>query len=240
MSRTSRAYVASIATVVSTWLDGAVVAEALVDATVRALMALARAKAAGTDADLLADLADWFGSQPAIAATELPDDLIAKLVARGYTRKAVMEAGRLASSPSMSGRSRYGSPAPKDDMTAARRVAVDEPRLRAQFVIASSHRLTEAEAEDRLSAQLADEQRYRDMHVAMGRKRRQAARQVDDAAKRSRDGWLVWRCAAKPEAVCAALDGRLFKPDNPPGAYPGAVHPSCRCHAEPWMGVSPG
>lgn len=211
------------------------------DATVRALMALARAKAATSDADLLADLTDWFGSQPAIAATELPDDLVAKLVARGYTHQAVMEAGRLASSPSMSGRSRYGSPAARDGMTAVRRVGVEEPRLRAQFVIASAHRLTEATADDRFSAQVEDEQRYRDMHVAMGRKRRQAARQADQAASESPGGWLVWRTAAKPEAICRALSGRIFSPDNPPGGlYPGAAHLNCKCHVEAWTGATPG
>lgn len=204
-------------------------------------MALAKAISDTDDSNLLADLTDWFGSQPAIAATELPDELVAKLVARGYTHQAVMAAGELASSPSMSGRSRYGSPAPRDDMTAVRRVAVDEPRMRAQFVIASAHRLTEAEAADRFSAQLEAEQRYRDMHVALGRKRRQAARQADEAAGESAGGWLVWRTAAKPEAICRALSGRIFKPDNPPGGlYPGAAHISCKCHAEPWAGPTPG
>lgn len=208
-----------------------------VDAQVRALMAMARAKAAATSGEPLQALTDWFASQPAIPATELPDDLVDELVARGLSRQAVIDAGKLASRPPLTGRSRYGSPSPRDGMTAVRRVASEEPGMRAQFVLASARRLTDA---DDFDDQLAVEQRYRDMHVALGRKRRQAARQVDAAESQSLAGWLVWRCAAKPEARCAALEGRLFTPDNPPGAYPGAVHVSCRCHAEPWNGPTPG
>lgn len=229
------------------------------DAQVRALMALARAQVVKADESepfgtpptelpdltaperyVLADLTVWFASTDSVRGQELPYRLVAELMDLGIPNRAAVEAGKLGMPPALTGRNRHGSPGPSKDMTASRRVGWQEPGMRARFVLASATRLAQAILDDRFEAQLADERRYRDMHVAMGRKRRQAARRVDDAAKRSRDGWLVWRCAAKPEAVCAALDGRLFKPDNPPGAYPGAVHPSCRCHAEPWMGVSPG
>lgn len=211
----------------------------MTDAHVRALIALARAKAAVGDPSLLERLTRWFASPEAITATDLPDDLIAALVADGYTREAAVEAGKLASYPPLSGRTRHGSPGRKDDMTALRRVATEEPGMRAQFVLASAQRLTDADTDGGLSDQLKDEQRFRDMHVALGRKRRQAARQVDEATSRSRDGWLVWVCAEKPEARCKALEGRLFTADNPPGAYPGAVHISCRCSAAPWSGPTP-
>lgn len=208
-----------------------------VDTQVRALMAVARAKAAAASGEPLQALTEWFASQPAISATELPDELVDELVAHGFSRQAVIDAGKMASHPPLTGRSRYGSPSPKDGMTAVRRIASEEPGMRAQFVLAGAQRLTDA---DDFAEQLAAEQRYRDMHAALGRKRRRAARQVDDAESQSHSGWLVWRCAAKPEARCAALEGRLFTPDNPPGVYPGAVHVSCRCHAEPWNGPTPG
>lgn len=203
------------------------------------MMAVARAKAAATRGEPLRALTDWFASRDAIAATELPERLIDELVARGLDRQAVIDAGRLACDPPMTGRSRHGAPKPRGGMNAVRRVASEEPRMRAQFVLASARRLAEAEVEDRFSEQLVNEKRYRDMHVALGRKRRQAARQADEAASQSRAGWLVWRCAAKPEARCKALEGRVFHVDNPPGAYPGAVHLSCKCHSDPWMGPTP-
>lgn len=220
------------------------------DATVRALMALARAKAATVqDEDddhhraaavlLLAALAAWFGSRPAISSTELPGELIARLVAYGFTHRAAVEAGKLASYPPLTGRGRYGSPQPVPDMTTARRVASEEPEMRAEFVVASADRLTEAEATDSLEQQLEAERRYRDMHVAMGRRRRWAAQRLDEVTAKATSGWMVWRCGTHPEAVCAALRGRIFPVDNPPG-LPGAMHLNCQCWAEPWGGPAPG
>lgn len=227
----------------------------MTDANVRALMALARAqateaepfgslpgplnKASGSEQMVINDLTAWFASTASVPGQELPYRLIAELMDLGIPHRAAVEAGRLAMPPPVTGRTRYGSPTSRDGMSAARRVAAQEPGMRAQFVLASARRLAEAITDDRLTAQLADEQRFRDMHVAMGRKRRQAARQVDDAAGKSRDGWMVWRCGDHPEARCAALRNRLFTVNNMPG-IPGAMHLNCECWSEPWGGISPG
>jgi hypothetical protein len=228
------------------------------EARVRALMAVARAQTMkGADSEpfgslpgqgksltvpeqsAVSDLTAWFASTKSVPGQQLPDRLIADLVELGIPRRAAVEAGRLAMPAPLTGRTGHGSPTPQEGMSAARRVAWQEPGMRALFVLNSARRLAQAIEDERLSAQLADEQRYRDAHVAMGRRRRQAARQLDDVASQSHDGWCVWRCAAKPEAVCAALEGRVFKASNPP-AIPGAVHMSCRCSAEPWAGPTPG
>jgi len=210
-----------------------------VDATVRALMALARAKAAKQpdrdDDALVALLTAWFASQPAIAATALPDDLVAALVARGFTQRAAIEAGELGSDPTMAGRSRYGAPAVKPNMTTQRRVATEEPELRARYVVAAAERLTDADDYD---VALAREKTYRDQHVAAGRNRRKAARELDRVAATSKTGWLVWRCGDHPEPECKALNNRIFTVDNPPG-IPGAMHPNCKCWSEPYGGFVP-
>lgn len=187
-------------------------------------------------------LTAWFASTRAVPGQELPYRLIAELMELGIPQRAAVEAGRLAMPPPLTGRTRHGSPGPLDDMTAARRVAWREPGFRARFLLNSARRLTEAITEDRLDTQLDLERRWRDAHVTMGRRRRQAARQADQVAQDSHSGWLVWRTGGPdPCGTCASLAGRLFTRDNPPdGTYPGAVHPACRCRAESWAGARPG
>lgn len=223
---------------------------------VRALMAVARAQTTKADPEpfgfpaadianltgpeqaVVDDLTAWFASTRSVPGQELPNRFITELTDLGLPRRAAIEAGRLAMPPPLTGRTRYGSPGPLDDMSVARRVAWQEPGMRARFVLASSQRLARAIDEDREDAQLTDERRYRDDHVAMGRRRRQAARAMDEAAKESPNGWLVWRCGDNPEATCSALDGRAFPASLPP-AIAGAVHLHCRCHVEPWNGPTP-
>lgn len=217
-----------------------------VDARVKALMALARAKAAGPDlrkaspvaseTAVLEQLTAWLASAAAIHATELPGALIDALTGLGADRASAVAAGELVLSRPLSGRTRGGAPQPTARMSAARRVAVEEPRLRAQHVLAAARRLTKARSDGRYDAGIEAEQRYLAQHVAAGRNRRKAAQKVDEAAKNG-GPVLVWRTAGddRVEAICRAMEGRLFTADNPPnGLYPGAAHPRCRCHAEPY------
>lgn len=108
--------------------------------------------------------------------------------------------------------------------------------MRAAYVMAAAERLTEAQGG--YDAALHREQLYRDLHVAAARNRRSAARELDQTAAESRDGWMVWRCGDHPEPECAALNGRVFTVGNAPG-IPGAVHPNCQCWAESWTGLHP-
>lgn len=215
------------------------------EAAVRALMAIARAKASSPYAQLnkvdlfsqivyegkvLDALTTWFASPDAIGATELPAEVVGELVANGIKREIAVEVGEMVLAKPMTGRTRHGAPSPQDQMTAMRRVASEEPSMRAQYVLAACKRLSLAED---YSVALTKERRYLDMHVAAGRGRRVAAKKVDalDAPI------LVWRTQEdnKVEARCAMLDHRLFTVENPPGGvYPGAVHTHCRCYAVAW------
>lgn len=233
------------------------------EATVRALMAVARARAVGAGAGLRAELnkfdqrgilaeearvlealTEWFASRDAIAATELSAEMIDELVSIGVGRQAAITIGAMVMSRPLTGRSRHGSPSSYEGMPANRRVASEEPEYRAAYVLAASRRLTAAliadvTEDDAYARALKKERRYLGMHVAAGRNRRRAARKVDQVSKD--DGpLLIWRTQgdSRVESECAALEGRLFTADNPPdGIFPGAAHPRCRCFAESWGGV---
>lgn len=203
---------------------------------VRALMALARAKAAGlgraSNAAVLAALVTWFGSKDAVKATTLPERLIRMLVAIGIDREAAEQVGAMATVKALSGRSRHGAPQPTADMTLVRRVASEEPDMRARYVLAASKRLTDAIDADRYADALVVEKTYLAAHVKAGQNRRRAAKRVDDVAK-DNNKYFVWRTAGdgRVEAACRAFANRIFPCDNPP-AIPGAVHPQCRCWPE--------
>lgn len=209
----------------------------------RALMALARAKAAKKkqhrDSALLALLIAWLGSKAAVGVSSFPPDLSAALTRGGFDPAAVAAIGEKLLSRPLSGRTRHGAPASYNGMPATRLVAAGEPKMRAQYILAALERLTEARAEGRYDQALNVEQNYLDAHVAAGRNRRRAARRVDELAP-DEGQLLVWRTAgdSRVEATCRSLEGRLFRASNPPdGLIPGAVHPRCRCTAQRWGGV---
>lgn len=216
------------------------------DATVRALMALARVgrqlnkfdRHNADEAAVLAELVTWFASKEAIAATELPERLIGVLVKFGLARRAVVQVGKMVLAKPLTGRSRHGSPRPFEGMPSTRRVASEEPEFRARYVLAATRRLTAAVAADEYEAVLARERHYLDLHVAAGRGRRAAARRVDQVAA-TEGPLLVWRTKGdrRVDPRCAAMEGRLFTADHPPdGLLPGTVHPKCRCFAVGWGG----
>lgn len=204
-------------------------------AAARALMALARAKSAevthASQTAVLTALAVWLGSKDAVSASGLPDSLIGMLVALGIDRRAAVTVGEMATVKRLTGRTSGGSPPPTESMTVMRRVASDEPMMRAQYILAAARRLTAAISSDRFDAALAAEQKYLAAHVKAGQNRRAAAKRVDDLGTHV----LVWRTVMdeKTTPECAAMDGRLFMASNPPGGMiPGAVHSRCRCRAE--------
>lgn len=204
------------------------------DPTVRALMALARARASLNKVDhsipvvpeqnLLNSLTLWFASAGAADADALPGDLVDQLVASGIKREVAEQVGRMVLAKPMSGQH-----IPLDAI-ASSRVAAEEPHMRAQYVLAACKRLTAAGDDDK---SLSRERRYLDQHVAAGRGRHAAATKIDDLGA----PLLVWRTQGddRVDPRCALLDRRLFTVDNPPdGVYPGAAHPKCRCYAEVW------
>jgi hypothetical protein len=217
----------------------------MVNAQVRALMALAKAASSVADspdahaseAAVLAALTAWFGSSAAITENSLPANLVGMLVAIGVDRDAAVQVGEMVLPERMAGRSRHGSPDPFKGMPATRRVAAEEPGFRARYVLAAARRLTEAIRQGKLKEALANERRYLAAHIAAGRNRRKAARQVDDIG--ANGAALVWRTAGddRVEARCRTLEDRLFTASDPPdGQLPGAVHSRCRCHAAQWGG----
>lgn len=194
-------------------------------------------------AAVLAALVAYFASSAAIKATVLPKNLVDQLVAAGMNVRAARAAGRMALSVSMSGRSRYGAPtvparstwtgpgsAPTPSM--ARRVAADEPTMRARYVINAAQRLTQVLIDGRFLPGLTQERTYLAAHVQAGQKRKTAARALDAVA--AKHGLLQWHTVMDDRTTedCAKLDGKLFTIENPPG-LPGAMHPNCRCEALP-------
>ena len=209
------------------------------ESRVRALTALARATLTKADRHgrrrdaVVALLAAWFASKAAVTAVELPDDLVSAISGLRVAPEAARAAGRLALSVPLTGRTQHGAPTAQDGMTATRKVAVEEPELRAEYTVAAAVRLAEALGAGDLPDGVETEHRYLDQHVDAGRRRRAAAARLDAAARDAR--WLVWRTAGddRVDEACRALENRIFPADDPP-AIPGAVHPRCRCHAEPY------
>lgn len=113
----------------------------------------------------------------------------------------------------------------------SRRVAADEPRMRARYVYNAARRLTIHLVDGTFLPGLQTERNNLQAHVRAGRNRQAAAQALDDVAQR--EGPLLQWVAILDDRTtpdCRALNGRIFTVDNPP-AIPGAVHPRCRCKA---------
>jgi hypothetical protein len=220
----------------------------MAEAQVRALMALARAKALAfaeptfdqqpqqrKRRDIVPILALWFGSKAAIGATVLPEEILAELTSIGIGHVAALKAGEIVLVHPLSGRTSAGSPESGHGTTTARMVAAEEPKMRAEFLVNSAERLSEALAEGDYDKAVAKEEGYAEQHVAAGQNRRKAAKKLDELAAES--PVLVWRTVMDKNTTpdCAALNGRIFLASAPP-AIPGAVHARCRCSAEAWSG----
>jgi SPP1 gp7 family putative phage head morphogenesis protein len=185
--------------------------------------------------DIVPILAAWFGSKAALKATVLPEEILAELASIGIGHTAAIQAGQIVLRHPLSGRTGAGSPEAGTGAPAARMVAAEEPEMRAEFLINSAERLQEALAVGDYDKAVAKEERYAEQHVAAGQNRRRAAKRLDQLAATSR--MLVWRAVIDKRTTpdCAVLNGRIFLASAPPG-IPGAMHPACRCKAEPWSG----
>lgn len=185
--------------------------------------------------DIVPILAAWFGSRAAITAMTLPEEIVAELASIGIGHTAALKAGEIVLQHPLSGRTGAGSPEAKPNTTAARMVAAEEPEMRAEFLLNSAERLSEALGEGDFDKAVAAEERYAEQHVAAGQNRRRAAKKLDELAAKTR--FCVWRTVMDKRTTpdCAALNGRIFPASDPPG-IPGAMHPACRCTAEAWNG----
>jgi hypothetical protein len=187
---------------------------------------------------LLAALSAFLGSPLASQATYLPQRLSDRFSPLGFAGRAVREAGRLALSVPLTGRGPNGSPVTPLTST-VRQVKVDEPMMRAQYVLAAAKRLTVAAGADVWAPAARLEGNFLKMHRAAGINRLRAAGALDRVA--IADGpWLIWQTQhdSLVEADCARLDGSMFTVDNlPDGQIPGAVHPCCRCYATGMAGA---
>lgn len=79
------------------------------------------------------------------------------------------------------------------------------------------------------------ERRYFNQHLAAGRSRMQAARQVDETAK-AFGALLGWYAVndSRTTVECKAAHGSNFRIDQPPSiGFPGTIHRYCRCAAGP-------
>ncbi len=198
---------------------------------------------------VIAALALFLASVIAVKAITLPGYLVDRMVALGLNRRAVRAAGKLTLEPALTGRGRWGSPTVEDEPTdpfsqftavrkfgrptMVRRMAANEPMMRARYLLAAAKRMTKAAAEGRFTAGLKREQTYLDAHRRAGRRRAKAAQAYDVAARGQL--FMVWVTAGdnRVDPHCAQLAGSVWSVDRPPVPCPGAVHPWCRCVARP-------
>lgn len=179
-------------------------------------------------------LALFFASVTAVNATLLPALLVRRLTGLGLTARAVQAAGRLTLEPALTGRSRWGSPVSRfGPQTMVRRMAAEEPKMRARYLLTAAKRLTKAAFQGMWTTGLKREQTYLAAHRRAGQRRAQAARRYDVAARGQ--VFMVWVTSgdSKVDPHCRELAGSVWHVDNPPVPCPGAAHPFCRCVARP-------
>jgi hypothetical protein len=116
---------------------------------------------------------------------------------------------------------------------AASSQVLTEVKYKAQYAVQAFLRLVRAE--DKPSA-LRNEARYHALHLAASRSRQQAAKSVDDAARKYGMvlGWHASMAGKDPRSdpQCKEAHGKNFHVDNRPTiGYPGQVHGRCRCKA---------
>lgn len=182
----------------------------------------------------VAALAAFLAGVIAVKAVTLPGFLVDRMVSLGLNRRAVRAAGKLTLEPALTGRTRWGSPVSRfGPQTMVRRMAANEPTMRARYLFAAAKRMTKAAAQGRFTAGLSREQAYLDAHRRAGRRRATAARAYDIAARGQM--FMTWVTAgdSRVDPHCAALAGSVWNVDRPPVPCPGAVHPWCRCVARP-------
>lgn len=175
----------------------------------------------------MAAIAAYLATRTAVAAIRLPGVLAARLTALGLSQRAVRLAGHMVLEPPLTGRTRWGSPArpdPADMVSAVRKVAADEPVMRARYLLNAAKRLTQALAVGEFPAAVKAEKRYLGQHRAAGLGRRKGAAQVDSVLAGARSPYLVWVGGTCDE--CRPLDGRVFRVGEIP--LPPR-HPHCHC-----------
>ena len=198
---------------------------------------------------VIAALALFLASVVAVRAVTLPLLLVDRMVALGLNRRAVRAAGKLTMEPALTGRTRWGSPTVAEDPepnpfglassrrfgppTMVKRMAANEPTMRARYLLAAAKRMTKAAASGEFTAGLRREQTYLAAHRRAGQRRAKSARAYDVAARGQL--FMVWVTAgdSKVDPHCRALEGSAWSVDRPPVPCPGAVHPWCRCVARP-------
>lgn len=186
---------------------------------------------------VLAALALYFASAAAISAVTLPAGLMRRMVALGITPRAARAAAKMTMQPALTGRRRYGSPSSTPGMSTSRAVAADEPKMRAAYLLNAAERLDQADRDGAFVPARRMERSYLAAHSYAGRNRARAAAELDRVAA-EHGPWLVWRTQrdSRVDPECGALEGTVFTIDNlPKGQIPGAVHPRCRCRAEPLL-----
>lgn len=183
---------------------------------------------------VIAAVAAYLASQAALKAVTLPTVLVTRIAALGLSKRAVRVAGRLTLEPALTGRNRWGSPARRfGRQTMARRMAANEPTMRARYLLAASRRLTQALIDGEFTAGLARERRYLQLHRKAGQRRAKVAREYDRIAKGHEYLKWVTKGDQHVDAHCRAKAGTVWHVDNPPMPPPGAVHPWCRCRPAP-------
>lgn len=188
---------------------------------------------------MVAAVVVYLASTAAVAAVTLPVALVGRLTALGLSLRAVRAAGRITLWPPLTGRSRWGSPAPgraRDRggvVSMTRLTGEHEPEYRARYLLAAAKRLTRAAAQGRWTAGVAQERTYLEAHRQAGLRRARIARDYDRLARHHT--FLKWVAVLDQRTTpdCRARNGSVWNVANPPFPGPGAQHVSCRCTAAP-------
>lgn len=180
----------------------------------------------GADAAAIAALGALLAAGLGVGLTAA---LARRLIRLGFAPHVAAGVAQLVASAPAAG------PVAGHDNTARRVTAVNNLRRRAEFILAAAHRVTTAVGQGTpLGDALTAERRFWAQHRAATAARTAAARKVDHAAAGAT--LLRWKAVLDPrtDSRCRQLDGTVFPINRPPaGAYPGQVHPACRCRALP-------
>src|SRR5882724_2758603 len=118
---------------------------------------------------VVAAVAVFLASTVAVHAVTLPVTLVRRIATLGLSTRAIRVAGRLTLEPALTGRTRWGSPtlpAPTKfgRVPMVRRMAADEPTMRARYLLNAARRLTDAATKGEFTAGLRREQSYLAAH----------------------------------------------------------------------------
>lgn len=181
-------------------------------------------------------LAAWLAGQSLVSALKVPARIAALVGGLGIELVALVAAIRLTLQAPPARRTRKPGN-PTGSGPAARLTARLEHQRRAMYILNAARRITAVAKtgpgtkRGRLRTAVRRERRYLNQHLAARRRRARIAADIDAIVAES-GPMLTWvtKLDGRVTPDCAALHGRVFHVDRPPGGlFPGQRHVKCRC-----------